>query len=64
MMDDDIRGFNQKAGTNSVKPLDDLIDLIETGFKIATEENAVYGASILLIVDYICQTLLQPTSGL
>jgi len=36
MMDDDIRGFNQKAGTNTVKPLGSLIGLIETGFKTAT----------------------------
>ena len=64
MMDDDIRGFNQKAGTNSVKPLDDLIDLIKTGFQIATKRSALYGVSILLIVDYICQTLLQQTYGL
>ena len=39
MIDDDIRGFNQKAGINNVKPLDSLIRLIEKGFKIATEEK-------------------------
>ena len=39
MMDDDIRGFSQKDGANNVKPLDDLISLIETGFKTATEEK-------------------------
>ena len=39
MMDDDIRGFTQKDGVNTVKPLDDLISLIKTGFKIATAEK-------------------------
>ena len=39
MIDDDIRGLNQKAGVNSVKPLDSLIRLIEKGFKIVTDEK-------------------------
>ena len=39
MMDDDIRGFNQKAGTNTVKPLGSLISLIERGFRVANAEN-------------------------
>ena len=29
MIDDDVRGFNKKAGTNTVKPLGSLISLIE-----------------------------------
>ena len=33
MMDDDIRGFNRKAGDNAVKPLSSLIVLIERGFR-------------------------------
>ena len=39
MMDDDIRGFNQKAGTNTVEPLSSLISLIERGFRVANAEN-------------------------
>ena len=39
MIDDDIRGLNQKAGVNSVKPLDSLIGLIERGFELATAEK-------------------------
>jgi hypothetical protein len=39
MIDDDLRGLNQKSGTNSVKPIDSLIRLIERGFRIATAEK-------------------------
>jgi hypothetical protein len=38
-MDDDIRGFNRKAGDNEVKPLGSLIALIERGFRIASDEK-------------------------
>ena len=39
MIDDDMRGLSQKAGVNSVKPLDSLIGLIERDFEIATAEK-------------------------
>ena len=39
MIDDDIRGFNKKAGTNTVKALGSLISLIERGFRIASAER-------------------------
>jgi len=39
MIDDDIRGLNQKAGANDVKPLDSLISLIEKGFEVVTRER-------------------------
>jgi hypothetical protein len=39
MIDDDIRGFNQKAKGGHLKPLDSLISLIERGFKVATAER-------------------------
>jgi hypothetical protein len=39
MMDDDIRGLNQKTGVNSLKPLGSMISLIERGFRMATAEG-------------------------
>ena len=63
MMDDDIRGFNRKARGGHVKPLADLIGLIETGFKTATiEKCCLWGiypvnSGLYLQVTWVLYTL-------
>ena len=43
MMDDDIRGLNQKAGINSLKPLGSMISLIERGRMATAEGCSLWG---------------------